>query len=470
VTTAEARTERRTERPGRAGDPPGQEGPSDPRARAAARAGAARGGLRAAVPFAEALLLALAFPAIGWAIDRSDPFLLRQPFSWLIVPPILAGLRHGFAAGLVSAAVIDGGIAIAWRLGKVSTLPTTAMLATVALAMACGQITEVWRRDLAHLESERRGFRRQLDEALRAAFLLEVANDRLAARAGEGVPNLREALVALQRLEGTREPNLAQLGQSCLDVFAEYGLIESAALHGVASGVVSPGAVATLGGARDVDPEDPLVRYALRTKRLAIIPTGGGDLSGRGASPLLAVVPFVDTDDVVRGVLAIEAMPLSAFDRRNLQTLFLLGGHFADLLRSGGGTTEVERGRRVLFLQRLERALRDLRENALPSFVLGMTVARNSPMTDILGDVLSTLRRGDFPLVLRNAAGDHALLILFHGTADVDGVRRRLDGLVARELRIGLEDAGVKTLSHVLDKDDHAEEVRDRLLDEVRAR
>ncbi len=437
----------------------------------------------AGIAFAESVALAAAYPAIGHVVSPSDPFLLGSSFSWLCVPAILAGLRHGFGAALATTVVLDVAILACARTGAfgVASIPSTTMLASAALAMACGQVVEVFRRDLGRVEASEAKLRKRLNGVLRSAFLLEVANERLESHAGEGAPNLREALLGLERITEEvkrRHPTAAPLGEGglatlarpALDAFVDYNTIESASLHAVEGRSIVRSAVGKIGGAKDVDPRDPLVRHALGSKKLAVVPVSGSAEAARVAARtnLLAAVPFVDIEGVVRAVLCIEAMPLAAFDRRNLQTLFLLGGHLADLLASSGSPAAVERGRRAEFHDRLERAIRDLDEHGVPSFVLGMSIAKGSPAVDTLGEVLSTLHHGDFPLVLRSAAGERVLLALVRASDDVEAEVRRVRAVVERELRIPLADAGARIFARALQKGERADAVRASLLAEAR--
>ena len=66
----------------------------------------------------ESIAISLSFPVIGYAIDPADPFFINYEFPWLILAPVLAGLRYGFVAGITSAtlliSLVTGGFFLGW--------------------------------------------------------------------------------------------------------------------------------------------------------------------------------------------------------------------------------------------------------------------------------------------------------------------------------------------------------------------
>src|SRR5207237_535221 len=77
----------------------------------------ALGGLELRSPRAivETIVITAAIPALGWAVDRNDPFFVKHHFAWLCFAPLLVSLRHGFTLGFASAAVLDLAMIVAWR-------------------------------------------------------------------------------------------------------------------------------------------------------------------------------------------------------------------------------------------------------------------------------------------------------------------------------------------------------------------
>jgi polysaccharide biosynthesis protein PelD len=416
--------------------------------------------LRSPLALVEAVVLTLVLPLLGYAIDRSDPFFLHHGFPWIIAAPLLLGLRHGFAPALTSAVLLDGMMAAAWRSQRFSmeALPGETMIGLTALAMITGQFSDVWKRELVRLDGGFEVLRKQLAELMRAHFLLELSHDRIEERIGKGTPNLRDALVAVQRsVAGRPIASIADLSDAIVDVFATYTMVEVASVHAIVDGRVVVEPVARIGRPAPLDPNDAQVREALATKKLTHIRGGASFESGVTRTKLLAVVPFVDSKSRLRGLLAIESIPLLAFERRNLEALALLGGRFGDALAYGNRTEDIQRGQRKELRIRLRRALRDLVQNDVPSTIYVLLVRRGSTASDSIETMLGgSLRALDFPYIHRAADGNYVIYILLPLT-DEAGARAfsaRLDRIVRREGNMPLARSGAFGFHHVLRPED----------------
>jgi polysaccharide biosynthesis protein PelD len=425
--------------------------------------------LRSPLALVEALLLTLLLPTIGWLADRSDPFFLNHHFSWIVVAPLLLGLRHGFAPALASAVVLDGLIAAAWRtqIVPMDRLPGETMVGIAALAMITGQFSDVWKRELVRLDGGFEVLRKQLGEVMRAHFLLELSHDRLEERMGKGTPNLRDALVAVHRSVAMRPgTTLADLSDSIVDIFSTYTMIEVGAVYRVENDRLLPEAVAKIGRPAPLDAGDEQVKEALQTKKLTYIRGGASVEAVKGRSNLLAVVPFVDTRQKLHGMLMVESLPLLAFERRNLEALAILGGRFADAVASGGKDIGVQRGQKKELEIRLRRAIRDLVENDIASTLFVLLVRKGGAASDSIETVLGgTLRALDFPYVERDAVGNYVVYILLPLT-DEAGARAfgaRIERIVRREGSMPLARAGAFNFHHVLRPDDTVEGVMSKL-------
>src|ERR1700694_4752915 len=64
----------------------------------------------------ETVALVAALVAVGFLLDRRDPFLLQRRFSWLILAPLPAGLPDGSARRLACGPLQASALLIASRL------------------------------------------------------------------------------------------------------------------------------------------------------------------------------------------------------------------------------------------------------------------------------------------------------------------------------------------------------------------
>jgi hypothetical protein len=429
------------------------------------RSGGATYRLRSPMAIVETLLLTFLIPGIGWLIHKGDPFFLGHRFSWLLFAPLLLGLRHGFVPACASAIVLDGAVVVAWRtqLVPMAKLPGELLIGMIALAMLTGQFSDVWKREIVRLDGGFDVLKKQLNELGRAHFLLELSHDRLQEQQGKGTPNLRDAMLAVQRVAQVQgHATLQSLGEHIMDVLATYCLLEVATLHALRGDSVVVQPVAVLGRPSSLDVSDAQLRHAIRRKQLTYLPTGSSEKERDAATKtrLLAVVPLVDAWGTLHAIVCVESMPFIAFERRNLEALAILGGRFADILATGGKISSVERGRRQEFEIRLRRALRDLVQHDVPSTVFGLIIRKGSAVSDSIELLLSgALRDLDFPLVLRDSAGNYSVFILLPLT-DEAGARAlgaRIERIVRQELNMPISRSGAFHFFHVLRGDDTVE-------------
>ena len=277
------------------------------------------------------------------------------------------------------------------------------------------------------------------------------------------MPNLRDAIAQVRTLAGDgRRVAMGTMAEPILEVMASYCMLETASIHPVKRDVVAPKPAAVMGGTQGItNVDDMLLLEALRTKQLTtLVAAGRKDPSAAGKTRCLAAIPFVDTGGKVHGILCVEAMPFIAFERRNLETLFMLGGHFADILSTRGEDTALERGRRYEFEVRMNRALKDLRDFDLPCTVFGLLMQRGGAVNDVVEVVLgSALRVLDFPLVLRDAEGNYAVYILLPMTTEenAQALGERFSQMVEDELDTTMFLAGAYQFFHGLKKEESVE-------------
>jgi hypothetical protein len=409
----------------------------------------------------EALVMTVGFSLAGFLIDRRDPLLVGHPFPWIILPPILISLRHGFLLGLSSAVMLDTALALAWRVHLVpmGRFPSEMFVGLVGIAMLSGQFSDVWKREIMRLDAGFQQLRRQRDELARSHFLLELSHDRVEEQLAGQRPSLREALAGARRVaqdtsRADRRPPLEAIAAAIVDVFATHCLLEVGGLYAIVAGELATGPVAIVGHPDALRADDPLVRHALSTRQLSYAPQATGqDRDGGGPSSLLAALPLVDLRGTVHAVLCVQAIPFFAFEGRNLQAMALLAGHFADLVMTRGQATDLERGRRHEFEIRLARAVRDAQDHAVSNMVAVLLIQPGSLISNIIDVLLGgALEAADVPYTVHDPSGKRYVFILLPAAdeAAASALDQRLRRIVERELGTTLPGAGVLFSAHPL--------------------
>lgn len=387
--------------------------------------------LRSPRALAETVAITVALPVLGFLLDRHDPLFLTCRFSWIVLAPVLIALRHGLTLGLSCAAALDLVLIIAWRLQllPLETFPSEVFVGLIALAMLVGQFSDVWKREILRLDAGFGVLRKHNSELSRAHFLLELSHDRLGEQVGRGANSLRDAIAAVREIaEKDACPSYASLGDAMMEVLGAYCMLEVGELH-LVEGATLGKAVAALGRPQPIDARSPLVVEALRSARLTYVPAASRSDRGQqlAKSPLLAAIPFVDAEGRVNALLCVHAMPFISFEKRNLEAMATLAGHFAGLVGHGGKAPDARRGRMEAFEVAIQRALRDLQERDVPSVVAFVWIRRGAAMADLvdtmLGDALQEL---EFPYVARDPSGNSFVYVLLR--AATEGAARDLEG------------------------------------------
>jgi hypothetical protein len=230
------------------------------------------------------------------------------------------------------------------------------------------------------------------------------------------------------------------------------------------------GTIATLGRVERVEAEDALLVAATRSREIVYLPSKGSWRDPRLWSRLLAALPFIDTAGVLHAVLCVQSMPFTAFHKKNLETLAILAGHFADLVATRGESFDVDRARQVAFETRLARALHDRRLFGVPSVVAGLWMQGTGAIAAVAEMVLAGfLRPVDAPLHKRDRFGNVLVLVLLPmaGVTDARAVQARVEAIVRRELDASLADAGAVMSFCVVEPHDTVAGVLDRVTHQV---
>jgi polysaccharide biosynthesis protein PelD len=336
------------------------------------------------------------------------------------------------------------------------------------LVMIVGQFSDVFRRDSSRLRRGLQTARRRLDALSRAHFLLELSHDRLQQQQGPAAPNLRGAIAAVQKLmgDGDEVKSFSACAPLLLELYAAYFWVEVASICALDGQVLVHPALATIGEVHEVEQIDALLVDSLKTRMMTHMPEALSRGAPHRSSKLLAVVPFVDTGDVLHGVLAIEAMPFIAFERRNLEAMAVLAGHVADLLAPKSTLGVGDQGKRSLELV-IERALSDLRAYNKPATLAAMRIPRDSRANDLVDVMLgSALREIDFPYASYDpASGDLITYVLLPMSDESVAVTvfDRMAKVVQREEGTTLGALGVLVAFHVLRADDTAPQALETL-------
>lgn len=408
----------------------------------------------------EGVAITLLLPLLGLWYHRYDPFFLHASFPWLVLAPLLLGLRYGFALGLGSSASLSVVMYVLFRLGRpeVPMFPGSLVLGLLLTGMLAGEFCDMWHRRLHRLAELNYHHRLRVQKFTRSYQLLSLSHERLERAVLANTRSLRETITYLRERVLNLEPesvDSSDLHHLLMEVLGSFGWLQVAALYRVDEyGIFIPQVVAKLGNPRPVMIDAPLLVEALRTKQLTCIRPDDAAVSQSPASPLteetgplhisetlLAVLPLVDVHGRMWAVVTVQAMPFVALSRDHLNLLAVLGGHMGDLmaLAAGGGAYQFHTG--------LLRSHKNAVEHNLPAMLLGAVVDPAKAPPELWGELLEQHRILDQQWLLKNRHG-HRVLLLVMPLTNAEGVRgflQRLESWASKRFGLPLGELGVRT-------------------------
>lgn len=371
-----------------------------------------------ALAWLENLTIAFIPLALGYWFKPSDPLFVQGEFPWLILVPLLIGLRYGFAHGFFNAIVMITLIILASRFHYLQSAPFPAEIITgiLLVGMISGEFRDAWNRRQRAILLKYQFHKIRQDELVRAYQLLKASHTDMENQLAGSPTSLRLLLVQLreQLLQiaqmKTAQP-LAEVGRHMLHLLSIHCRVHIAAFYSIIKNT-QLSLITSLG----TPPNYPL--NALENNPLVIeaIKTGTTTYLKLDCQPtdssVLAVILLKDVKGQPHGLIVIYDMPLSAFHADNFALITLLGGHFGDILMEWANFNEINATARELFQLGLQRRIIDIQLTHIPSSLVVLVFKSQYAKEQVTEIVASQSRRLDFHWITQNYYGHTVFLKL----------------------------------------------------------
>ncbi len=330
--------------------------------------------------FTEAVLIPVFITMLGFIFNSGDPLFIASPFPWLLAGPLLAGMRYGSSHGLLASGVAVALIIGYWQLGYLTALPFEQMIGFILTGLVCGELADLWLRRLGRLEVLAQYQQRRLNEFTRSHQLLRISHKQLEAQLMGQRHNLRSALEQLaergQMFAG--EPNiLGRFGADVLQFFSIYGMVNEALLYKVEGKTIQASAVAQLGCGKEINSDHPMIKHCIQERRLVSL-RDDDPLNHRDSDRILAVIPLVDVQERVWGVIPILDMPFHAYHNDNLSVLAVMAAAVGDLISDLHEPRYARSpNQRHQFSRELDRWISYSRRYALPTTLVSLRLDKH---------------------------------------------------------------------------------------------
>ncbi|MGE6792336.1 GAF domain-containing protein [Pseudomonas guineae] len=407
------------------------------------------------VSWLETLLLSGLGLGLGYWLSPQDPLLVHNTFPWLVLAPLLLGMRYGFVHGLVSAVLLVLAL-FAYRTGGYAVyqdIPESFVVGVLVSGMLVGEFRDIWERRLERLDMANDYRQLRLDAFTRTHYILRISHDRLEQRVAGNDRSLRSSLLGLRsqlRALPHGHDSLATLAEAIMNLLAQYGSFRVAGLYRVTPDEqIELQPLHTLGVCKPMQADDLLVRMCLKRGELVSVRE---DLLERGESrehsQYQVCIPLIDTEGRLLAVLAVEQMPFFSFNDRTLSLLAILAGHVADLLLSDPQALQLDDSDAQIFSQNLKRCLHDARQHDLDGYLLGFEVSQSAHRAELLNLIESSQRGLDLHLKSADQSNPCVLVLLPLTSAEgAQGYLQRLHTMLTERFGLDqtLESLGVRT-------------------------
>ncbi len=397
----------------------------------------------------ELLIFSCLLPMGGLLAFSDDPTGLHAGFPWVAAGALVFAARYGSLWGVLCA-VLTGLLINTPLFAHADAGGQHAALAlgTIIMCLVVGDAASSWRTRSQQSEAENQYLRHRLKEFSTDYHVLKVSHGQLEEHMAGQRLSLREALQRLKPVLSASGDGL-QAGSELMAVFSQFCSIQVAGLYAMSGDSrVDPQPVATHGDMLELPLFDPILRTAIKERELVSIKLESLDEKHHENS-LLAVVPLVDTNGRMHGVLAIKDMHFMAFQQQNLNILALLGNYMGDMLTRSKGAAE---SRAAWFMSELDTALRFAHSHSTESVLLSLRF-NQEPSADKVAQFVSTSIRSLDASWLLTADDDATVLCLLlplmsetHGQAFLQRVDKAVANQFGHPLKTCVEGMQLKSL------------------------
>lgn len=287
----------------------------------------------------EVLVLAVLAPAAACWFGKPQPMQALMPL--LVLLPLLFGLRYGFFAGVAAALGLGAVLllALTYRPLVVPVFPKVLAVGLLTVGAMAGQFRDRWAAQLRQTRAQSQQHASRFAQFAHGYALLQHSHGQLEQQLAGGSVSLRSLMARLRQQMPLQSAQaalpLAGLAQQMLDLLADAGSFQSAALYEINElGQPSPIALASLGQMPALSASHPMLCEALRSGQVLSVREAGAGMDGVQHTELLAMVPLTDASGHVHAVVAVGAMPFMAIHQNTFDVVGLLARQLGDMLTS----------------------------------------------------------------------------------------------------------------------------------------
>ena len=274
----------------------------------------------------EIVLLPLIAVGLGIILNPEDPLWIHASFPWVWFAPVVLALRYGPLAGMGAAGIL----LLTWlglNTGQHDSFPKLPFLGGLILIMLIGEFSSLWVARTRRAETVQVYLDQRLEYLTHQYYLLRLSHDRLEQDLISRPMAMRDALKTLRDISASDHDRKSS-SQTLLRLLAQYCQLETASLYPIENGQLISESLASIGNAKPLVIDDPLVQQALLNNRLCHV-SQTLEVQQQLSNYLIAA-PLTGVDGENYGLLVVEEIPFFSLQEETLQTINLLLGYYTD--------------------------------------------------------------------------------------------------------------------------------------------
>ncbi|WP_457642052.1 PelD GGDEF domain-containing protein [Persephonella sp.] len=259
----------------------------------------------------ESFFLSVLFVLFGFVWNNDDPLFLyiEENITFYVFVITLLTLYYGLVAGIIS--MLAFGLSAYFLYKK---FPYETFFWYLLLTFIFGEFHYYWNRKKERLEEENSFLKEKIEELGKNFFMLKISHDQIEKNYVLKPLSIRSVLKEIRSMIANKDEKLFK---NFLMLIVRFTNVDGAALYIFENDDYKK--VAHIGKDVELKKNDPLVQQALEDQTVTYVSVNR--LSEDITSEYLAVIPAVDINGNVRGLLLITDMPFLSLNKDNLLTI-----------------------------------------------------------------------------------------------------------------------------------------------------
>ena len=278
----------------------------------------------------EAIVIVLVALVASFTLNPQDPLFIDASFPWLTFILLIIALQYSIGPTLIALAMTLCAFCYKYAWDALSLYSHQLFLFGMAmLSLIANQCRSSWHNRVRQANATSFYTRERINRLLNDFYMLRYSHDCLEQSVMLKPITMRDALKEIRQLSIGKEGEFTEeIGTPLLQILASHFRFTKAQITLYNDKQFDKKAICTLGEASELDPEDILIKRAVKEKKAQYFAANQFEKESHGQ--FLATLPLRNADEGLVGMLCIEDMPFLSLNHENLTIMSVLLNYFTD--------------------------------------------------------------------------------------------------------------------------------------------